>query len=66
MNREIIKNLKLNIYNTDSPNNPQKYTKDILYYIYLFNHIHCEKSYLKKIKENMKHKEKDEKKKKKN
>ena len=45
MNRGIIKKFKLNIYNTDSPNNPQKYTKDILYYIsfiYLFNHINRE------------------------
>ena len=43
MNRGIIKKFKLNIYNTDSPNNPQKYTKDIFYYIYLFNHIYREK-----------------------
>ena len=48
MNRKIIKNFKLNIYNIDSPNNSQKYTMDILYYIYLFNHIYHEKNYLKK------------------
>ena len=48
MNRGIIKNLKLKIYNIDSPNNPQKYTNDILYFIYLFNHIHPEKNYLRK------------------
>ena len=36
MNRKIIKKFKLNIYNTNSPNNPQKYTKDILYYILLY------------------------------
>ena len=40
MNRGIIKNFKLKIYNTDSPNNPQKYTNDILYYIiYLITFI---------------------------
>ena len=39
----IIKIFKLNIYNTDSLNNSQKYTKNILYFIYLFNHIHREK-----------------------
>ena len=43
MNREIIKIFKLKIYNTDFPNNPQKYTKNILYYIYLFNYIYREK-----------------------
>ena len=43
MNKGIIKIFKLKIYNTDSPNNPQKYKKDILYYIYLFNHIYREK-----------------------
>ena len=43
MNRWIIKNFKLKIYNTDSSNNPRKYIKDILYYIYLFNHIHGKK-----------------------
>ena len=43
MNRGIIKNLNLKIYNTDFSNNPQKYTNDILYHIYLFNHIHREK-----------------------
>ena len=43
MNRKIIKNFKLKIYNSDYPNNLQKYTKDILYYIYLFNHIYREK-----------------------
>ena len=44
MNRGIIKKFKLKyIYNIDSPNNPQKYIKDILYFIYLFNHIHREK-----------------------
>ena len=43
MNRGIIKIFKLKIYNTNSPNNSQKYTNDILYFIYLFNHIHREK-----------------------
>ena len=43
MNKGIIKIFKLKIYNTNSLNNPQKYTKDILYFIYLFNHIYREK-----------------------
>ena len=34
----------------------------MIYYIYLFNHIHQEKLSKKRIEENMKHKEKDEKK----
>ena len=49
------------MYNTDSPNNPQKYTNDILYYIYLIIFI-VKKLSKKRIGENMKHKEKDEKK----
>ena len=62
MNRKIIKNFKLNIYNTDSPNNSQKYTMDILYYIifiYLITFI-MKKLSKKRIEKNMKYKEKDE------
>ena len=62
MNKEIIKNFKVKIYIILILLIIHKNIQRI-YYIYLFNHIHREKSYLKKIKENMKHKEKDENKK---
>ena len=48
MNMGIIKIFKFYISNTDSPNDSQKYTNNILYYIYLFNHIHSWKNYLRK------------------
>ena len=58
MNRKIIKIFKLKyIYNTDSPNNSQKYTKNILYYIYLITFI-VKKLFKKIIEENIKYKEK--------
>ena len=60
MNRKIIKNFKLKIYIILILLIIHKNIQTI-YYIYLFNHIHREKL-SKKIKENMKHKEKDEKK----
>ena len=61
MNRGIIKNFKLKIYIILILLIIHKNIQTI-YYIYLFNHIHREKL-SKKIKKNMKHKEKDENKK---
>ena len=66
MNKRIIKNFKLKIYNTDSPNHLQKYKK-IYYIIFIYLITFTVKKLSKKrIEENIKYKEKRWKRKKKN